>query len=274
MVGPATAGGDLEGIIRLPAPVTSAIFTLFALAVLVFLVGLARRVRIRRRGEGEDELDPEAPPVPPWMRTVTQILSLANVLVIAYLCWRGVIPLADLLSLGYGAGSASGSAPAQAPASAPLLVNWTFGTLAVLAGLGALALALWIGFSDRLAAWWEQAADDASPAPATAVERSLEDPRAERDPRRAIMRCYARFERVAADSGVTRQPWHTPMEFMREALRRLPAPREAVPALTGLFELARFSHRALGPTERERALGALDEITSAVEERRTDAATP
>jgi hypothetical protein len=87
------------------------------------------------------------------------------------------------------------------------------------------------------------------------------------------MHCYARFERVAADSGVARQPWHTPMEFMREALRRLPAPRGAVPTLTGLFELARFSRRALGPTERERALEALDEITAATGERGADAVT-
>jgi hypothetical protein len=85
--------------------------------------------------------------------------------------------------------------------------------------------------------------------------------------RRAIIRCWARFERVAAEAGVRRRPWHTPMEFMREALERLPVPRTAVPALTGLFELARFSARALGPRERERALDALDEIRGALEGR-------
>jgi hypothetical protein len=86
------------------------------------------------------------------------------------------------------------------------------------------------------------------------------------------MRCYASFERVAADSGVKRHPWHTPTEFMREAIRRLPAPRGAVPALTSLFELARFSHKALGAAERGRALAALDEITSARKEQNADVA--
>jgi hypothetical protein len=62
------------------------------------------------------------------------------------------------------------------------------------------------------------------------------------------------------------------MEFMREALRRLPERRGAVPALTSLFELARFSGRPLGSPERERALEALDDITAATEERRADAA--
>jgi hypothetical protein len=42
---------------------------------------------------------------------------------------------------------------------------------------------------------------------------------------------------------------------------------EAVPALTGLFELARFSHHPLGTPERDRALAALDEIRTAIEDR-------
>ena len=78
-------------------------------------------------------------------------------------------------------------------------------------------------------------------------------------------------ERAAAVSGLERRPWHTPMEFMREALSRLPAPRGAVRALTGLFELARFSDRALGPGERDRAFAALDDIKAAIEEGRADA---
>jgi hypothetical protein len=103
------------------------------------------------------------------------------------------------------------------------------------------------------------------PAPlGTAVDDSAEDLRSDPDARRAIVRCYARFERAAADSGVERKAWSTPMEFMREALRRLPVPRTAVPTLTGLFELARFSQHPLGPTERDQALEALDEIRTAI----------
>src|SRR4029434_4405536 len=104
-----------------------------------------------------------------------------------------------------------------------------------------------------------------------AVDDSLETLRAEPDSRRAIVRCYARFERVAADSGLARKPSLTPMEFMREALLRLPMPRAAVPSLTGLFELARFSHHALGPRERDRALEALHEIRAAMDVGRDDA---
>jgi len=271
LAGPVAGHDDLSGIIRLPRPVTVAILTLFGLAAAVFFVGLARRMRGRRRGEGEDVIEPETTPMPAWLRTVTQLLSLANFVILAYLIWRGVIPLTELLSFGQGAVSAIGSA-SQPPSAAPPLVTWTYGVLALVAGLGAVALALWLGFSDRLAEWWAGADEDGPSSSAPRAEERLEDPRAESDPRRAIMRAYARFERVAAHSGVERQPWHTPMEFMREALRRLPAPRHAVPTLTGLFELARFSRRALGPEERTSALHALDEISTATEERRADAA--
>ncbi len=159
--------------------------------------------------------------------------------------------------------------------TAPALLNWVFGSLAVMAGLGALGLALWSALGDRLAPDREDA-DPAMPgAPLqTAVEESLDDLRAEGDPRRAIVRCYARFERVAADSGLERRPWLTPTEFMREVLARLSLPRAAVPTLTGLFELARFSHHPLGASERDRAVDALHEIRSATAMSQGDAGAP
>jgi hypothetical protein len=57
------------------------------------------------------------------------------------------------------------------------------------------------------------------------------------------------------------------MEFLREVLSRLHLPRGAAQTLTSLFELARFSNRALGEPERSRALRALDEIRATVPER-------
>src|SRR4029453_3202788 len=103
--------------------------------------------------------------------------------------------------------------------------------------------------------WWEQRAGSGpQPLPAEAPpEESLDALHAESDPRRAILRCYGRCERVAAGSGVERKSSQTPAEFMHEALARLALPRGAVPTLTGLFELARFSHRELGRPDRDRA---------------------
>ena len=193
---------------------------------------------------------------------------------LAYALSRGGVSLDAILALGAGAGSAGGTRARRRAAaeSAPALVTWSFAVLAVFAGLGALGLALWVSLGARLA---RPDDDDGGPAASpleAAVDDSVEDLRAEPDARRAIVRCYARFERAAAASGVERKPWSTPMEFMREALRRLPLPRTAVPTLTGLFELARFSHHPLGPSERDRALAALDEIRTAMRATESDAA--
>jgi len=262
---------DTTGAIHLPWLVTGTIATLFSVAALLFLLGVLRRLRSRRHEEEEPEGAPEVVRRQPWLQALAQILSFVNFLVIGYLLWKNVRPLDILMSLGQGAASAT-ALPQEAPVPAPFLVTWTFAVLALVAGSGALAFAVWFTSGARLAAWWEGEAEDPAPSPlAEAVDESLEDLRAEPDARRAIIRCYARFERASAASGLVRMPWQTPMEFMREALSWLPAPREAVRALTGLFQLARFSDRAMGTGDRDRALDALDDIKAAIEERRPDA---
>jgi hypothetical protein len=273
MTGPTPDGPDVSGVIRLPRPVTVAIVSLFTLAALVFLTDVLRRGLSRRKEEAEGER-PEGPTrTPPWLRRLTLILSILNVAVLAYLWRRAVL---DGGFFPRGGGLASGLAlPGTGPLSAPAVFNWVFAILALAAGLGALGFALWVALGDRLARTRDDGGGE-PPAPPlqAAVEESLEDLRSEPDPRRAIVRCYARFERTAADSGLERKPWLTPMEFMREALARLPVPRAAVPTLTGLFELARFSHHALGPRERDRALEALHEIRTAIEASDGDGGRP
>jgi hypothetical protein len=278
MAAPGSASGDaVSGRIHLPQALTATIVTLFAIAAAVLFIDLLRRALSRRRDEEGEEtaVGPEPPKIPAWLRTLMQIFSLAYFVAVAYLLWRGAIPLVEMMGLR-GAGSGPADAAAVALPSAPPYVTWTFGALALALAVGALALALWVAFGERLTAWWQgPPREEEFPEPlAVAVEESLEDLRAEADPRRAIIRCYARFEGVAAASGVARRPWHTPMEFMREALARLPVPRAAVPVLTGLFELARFSHHALGTPERDRALAALDEIRMAMDRREADAPAP
>jgi hypothetical protein len=266
MAAPLGAGeADLTGMIRLPQPVTATIVTLFSLAAAVFLVDLVRRAARRRDDDEEGAAEAEPPRMPAWLRAITQVATLAYFFAIAYLLWRGAIPLVDGMLAGRGGLAMDGAGSSAAPA-APPFVTWTFAGLAIAAGLGALAVALWVALGDRLALLWKSPDADDLPEPlAAAVDESLDDLRGEADPRRAIIRCYARFERVAAASGVARRPWSTPMEFMREALGRLPLPRAAVPTLTGLFEVARFSHHPLGAPERDRALAALDEIRAAID---------
>jgi len=268
MADPAATGDDLTGVIRLPSTVVWTVATLFAAAALVIVLDVARRLRSRRHGEDDDVPGArEEPRRQPWLQALTQLGALANVIVLAYLLWTNVA-FRELMGLTHGLAAPGAAAAAPAP-DAPALVTWSYALLALLAGAAALAFALWLVTGDRLAAW--ATPDDEEPATppplARAVDDSLEDLRAEPDARRAIIRSYARFERAAAASGLERRPWQTPMEFMRDALARLPAPTGSVRALTGLFELARFSARPLGAAERDRALDALDAIKAGVEQR-------
>jgi hypothetical protein len=266
MAGPVPAGTHVSGVIHLPGQVTATIFALFGLALLVFIGDLVRRALSKEKGQIGPEPAQEPNRVPPWLRRVTMILSLVNAAVLAYL-WRRAVLDGGLLS---GMGGLASGLPLHGvdPERAPAIFSWIFGGLALAAGLGALGLALWVALADRPVREEEEPAGTIPAGPLeAAVDESLEDLRAESDPRRAIVRCYARFERAAADSGHARRPWLTPSEFMREVLTRRSLPRAAVPTLTGLFELARFSHHALGPRERDRAVDALHEIRRAMEAR-------
>jgi hypothetical protein len=273
ITGPAGGLDQPAGVIRLPRELTATIVTLFVLAALVFVAHVGRRAWSRRQPdeEGLGSGAIETRRVPAWLRAARQIVGLLYFVALAYLLSRGGITLDAIMALGAGAGAVGGGAAGSAPTpDAPALVTWSFGILALAAALGALGFALW------LALGWRPATDEddglAAPPAAleAAVDESVDDLRAEPDARRAIVRCYARFERAAAASGVARAPWSTPMEFMREALRRLPIPRTAVPTLTRLFELARYSHHPLGPPERDQALAALDEIRTAMAAAETD----
>ena len=267
----ALSAHELTGTVRLAEGLTRAVVALFTMAAIVFLVDLVRRLRSRRRGEGEVALLPEPPKIPAWLRAVTQIVSLAYFVLLAYVLWSRGLPLMAMI-LSQRGSSGFGTHLPEAVPDAPPHVTWTFGAHALLPGVGALALAVWVAFSDRLTEWWTEASREEPPSPlAEVVAESVEDLSTEPDARRAIIRCYARFERLAADSGLARRPWLTPMEFLLEALSRLRLPRGAAQTLTGLFELARFSNRAMGEPERVRALQALDEIRAAVPERREHA---
>ncbi len=274
MAAPEAGEDGVRGVIHLPPELTRAIVTLFVLAAFVFLGDVLRRSRARRGERGElVERAFEAPRIPAWVRALTQIVSILGFMAFAYLLSRSGA-LGGLLALGAALPGAGGGLTGDAAPLAPPVFIWTFGILAVAVGLGTLGFALWVALGDRSPR--PEPEDDGEPAAAApleaAVEESLEDLRTDPDARRAIIRCYARFERVAAASGVERKPWLTPMEFMRETLGRLPVPRAAVPTLTGLFERARFSQHALGAGERDRALQALDEIRAAAAPREPDAA--
>ena len=91
---------------------------------------------------------------------------------------------------------------------------------------------------------------------AAAVEAALLDLQSDDDPRRAVIRAYARTETVLQAYGLPRLPWEAPLEYLDRVLRELGARAAAVDRLTLLFERAAFSQHEVGPAMRNEAVAA------------------
>jgi len=101
---------------------------------------------------------------------------------------------------------------------------------------------------------------DLADAVALAVDESLDDLRAEPDPRRAVIAAYARLERVLAAHGLPRKPAEAPLEYLGRMLAELSVSDRAARALTDLFERAKFSQHAVGAEMKDQAIDALQTV--------------
>lgn len=138
-----------------------------------------------------------------------------------------------------------------------------FAWIPVLVTLGLVGLAV-------LGAWWsgrarrrargERAFNPFALELAVAVDLSLDDLRAEPDPRRAVIAAYARLERVLASHELPRRPAEAPLEYLERMLAEVSVGAPAARALTQLFERAKFSQHAVGPEMKEQAITALERV--------------
>jgi hypothetical protein len=138
-----------------------------------------------------------------------------------------------------------------------------FAWIPVLATLGLISLAVF-------GVWWSERArrrargeDDAGPladALADAIDESLDDLRAQADPRRAVIAAYARLERVLASYGLPRHAAEAPLEYLRRMLAEQSVSPAAARRLTELFERAKFSQHAVEPEMKEQAIRALETV--------------
>jgi uncharacterized protein DUF4129 len=104
---------------------------------------------------------------------------------------------------------------------------------------------------------------------ALALDDALDEVRAETDPRRAVIKAYARMEQILGAYGLPRASAEAPLEYLARTLGLLHASAGSVARLTDLFERAKFSRHEIGPELREEAILALtavrDELRSPVE---------
>ena len=104
-------------------------------------------------------------------------------------------------------------------------------------------------------AWAEEAA--LMEAVDEVLADSLDDLRAERDPRRAVIRTWARMERTFAAYGVPRQEAEAPQEYVGRVLDRLGVSIFSVRRLTDLYSRAKFSPHEIGADMKDEAIDAL-----------------
>jgi Domain of unknown function (DUF4129) len=95
---------------------------------------------------------------------------------------------------------------------------------------------------------------------AAVLDDTLDDLRAEADPRRAIIAAYARLERVLAANGVPRGAAETSDEYLPRVLHDLALDSGAVERLTALFTRAKFSQHDVDTAMKEEAIGALERV--------------
>jgi Domain of unknown function (DUF4129) len=149
---------------------------------------------------------------------------------------------------------------ATAPEATPAANGFAWLPTLVTAGLVVLAVAAW-WFAGRAR---RRARGELMPAFAQAigqaVDESLDDLRAEPDPRRAVIAAYARLEGVLARHDLPRAPAEAPLEYLGRMLEELSVNHRAARRLTDLFERARFSQHAVGPEMKEQAIAALESV--------------
>ena len=93
-----------------------------------------------------------------------------------------------------------------------------------------------------------------------ALDETLDDLRAEPDPRRAVIAAYAKLERVVAATGLPRRQAETQEEYLVRFLASLDVSERAARRLTDLFERAKFSQHAVDVGMKEDAIDALEQL--------------
>lgn len=128
--------------------------------------------------------------------------------------------------------------------------------------VGSLLLALVVGIVAAIVVkrmrgddWEREAA--LSAALDEVLADTLDDLRAEKSPRRAVIRAFARMEKTFAAHNVQREPSETPREYVERALDRLGVSSASVRRLTNLYERAKFSRLEIDEGMKADAIDAL-----------------
>jgi hypothetical protein len=232
------------------------IFTLYLVALVGGAVLFVYLLVIHRRVKAETGQAPRRKLLE-MLLTFVVLAALTALFARRLLDWERPPPIEPEEAVGQARSIPAGTLM-QPTGSYDAGVSW----VAVLVTVGLIALAVgawWFAGRARKGARGELNSELAS-AVAQAVDESLDDLRAEPDPRRAVIAAYARLERVLASQGLARKPAEAPFEYLGRMLAELSVGDRAARVLTDLFERAKFSQHAVGPEMKEEAIAALETV--------------
>lgn len=152
---------------------------------------------------------------------------------------------------------AGGDAGAASSGYEPEFALWPVLAVAALAGIAVVAW--WLGARGRRRAR-EPLGTTPAEALADVLAETLDDLRAERDPRRAVIGAYARMERALAAAGLARDPAEAPEEYLQRILSDVAVTGRAATRLTSLFAWARFSGHDVRPEMKDEAIDTLEQV--------------
>lgn len=147
----------------------------------------------------------------------------------------------------------SGAAPSYEP---------EFATGPVLIVLGVLAVAIigWVIAHRARRRSLPPMPESLYPALTDVLEETLDDLRAESDPRKAVIGAYARMERTLGAYGLPRLSAEAPDEYLQRIFADLEVSRRSVSRLTSLFAWAKFSGHDVAPEMKQEAIAALEAV--------------
>ena len=162
---------------------------------------------------------------------------------------RSLAPSRDASRAGSGDGSSSRYEPEFA----------VWPVVGVTALVGLVVLAWWLSVRGRRSTR-NPAQSTPREALADVLAVTLDDLRAEQDPRRAVIGAYARMERALAASGLPRGPSEAPEEYLGRVLHEIAVSPRAAGRLTALFAWARFSGHDVRPEMKDEAIDVLERV--------------
>ena len=174
--------------------------------------------------------------------------------------------------------SSSGGPGSGTKGSTAYEPQFATGPVLVVLALVAIAVVAWYLSYRARRRRLEPMSDALLPVLADVLDETIDDLRAEADPRRAVIAAYARMERALGAYGLPRHPSEAPDEYLQRIFADLDVSRRATSRLTTLFSWAKFSGHDVAPEMKDEAIEALEAVRAELraaeilaEQRRLDA---